>query len=82
MSSLLVLVEFKILKPKLPQKGIGVTYRNQSVQMLCIFQPIKVAIEENQKLSDQSWSRLTFSRQKVHLQKTIETQRRTNNLDS
>ena len=48
MSSFLVLVEFKILKPKLPQKGIGVTYRNQSVQMLCIFQPIKVAIEENQ----------------------------------
>ena len=48
MSSLLALVEIKIENPKQPQKSIGVEHRNQSVQTLCFFQPIKVAIEENQ----------------------------------
>lgn len=48
MSSLLALVEIKIKNPKQPQKSIGVAHRNQSVQTLCFFQPIKVAIEENQ----------------------------------
>lgn len=43
MSSLLALVEIKIKNPKQPQKSIGVAHRNQSVQTLCFFQPIKVA---------------------------------------
>lgn len=48
MSSLLALLEIKIKNPKQPQKSIVVAHRNQSVQTLCFFQPIKVAIEENQ----------------------------------